>query len=138
MPGISRQAADERRASAKLRGVRIRSDWQYPAAQFDDGEVLDGIPEIISGMTDTGPWAALDFLLAEHGALAGYRLSPRSAPGARLRSWSWSRLARPTPTREPGSDRAGAAPPGRPLRPPSPGDYLDARRIRRSDPPAPA
>jgi hypothetical protein len=69
--GLSRQGVDKRRTQGKLLAVRIRGDWAYPAAQFADGEVLDGIPEVVSGMTNTTPWAVLDFLLAEHDALGG-------------------------------------------------------------------
>jgi hypothetical protein len=67
--GLSRQGVDKRRAQGKLLAVRIRGDWAYPAAQFAEGEVVDGIPEVVAGMTDTTPWAVLSFLLAESDAL---------------------------------------------------------------------
>lgn len=69
--GITRAAVDKRRSVGKALAVRVRGDWHYPAAQFRDGEVLPGIPEIVAHRTDTSGWAVLSFLLAEEGALGG-------------------------------------------------------------------
>jgi hypothetical protein len=66
---ISRAAVDKRRAAGKLLALRVRGDWAYPAIQFRDGEVLDGIPEVLAGMRETTGWSVLSFLLAEHDAL---------------------------------------------------------------------
>jgi hypothetical protein len=63
--GLSRQGVDKRRSQGKLLAVRIRGDWAYPAAQFTEGEVLDGIPEVVSGMSDASAWSVLSFLLSE-------------------------------------------------------------------------
>jgi hypothetical protein len=69
--GISRAAVDKRRNAGKLLALRIRGDWAYPAIQFGDGEVLEGIPEVLAGMADASPWSVLDFLLAPDEALDG-------------------------------------------------------------------
>ena len=69
--GISRQAVDKRRAAGKLLAVRVRGDWHYPAAQFDNNEVLPGIEAVIAGMPEASPWSVLDFLLAPDEALGG-------------------------------------------------------------------
>ena len=69
--GISRQAVDKRRRAGTLLAVREGSDWRYPACQFHEGEVVPGIADIARGFTATGPWAALDFLLAPDEALEG-------------------------------------------------------------------
>ncbi|MDO9713705.1 hypothetical protein [Paracraurococcus lichenis] len=69
--GITRAAVDKRRASGKLLALRIRSDWAYPAVQFRDGEVLEGITDVLAGMADASSWSILDFLLAPDDALGG-------------------------------------------------------------------
>jgi hypothetical protein len=69
--GITRAAVDKRRSVGKALAVRVRGDWHYPACQFRDGEVLAGVPEVLTGMSDTSGWTVLDFLLAEADALGG-------------------------------------------------------------------
>src|SRR5689334_20254380 len=67
--GITRAAVDKRRSAGKALAVRIRGDWHYSAAQFREGEVLLGIPEVLAHMPDSSSWAILSFLLAEDSAL---------------------------------------------------------------------
>lgn len=70
--GISRQAVDKRRRTGQLLAVHVGADWRYPAAQADrDGNVPDGLANVIQAMRDAGPWATLDFLLAPDSALGG-------------------------------------------------------------------
>lgn len=69
--GITRQAVDKRRRAGALLAVREGSDWRYPACQFDNGEVVVGIPDIVRGLGSTSPWVTLDFLLAPDTVLAG-------------------------------------------------------------------
>ena len=70
--GISRQAVDKRRRAHQLLGVKLASDWRYPAMQVgDDGEILAGLPEVLAELEELSPWAILDFLLAEDAALGG-------------------------------------------------------------------
>ncbi|MBP0447766.1 hypothetical protein J8J14_23750 [Roseomonas sp. SSH11] len=77
--GIALTKVDAQRAAGRLLALQIRDDWTYPAAQFRDGEVLDGIPEVIASMADASAWSILDFLLAPDDALGG------QAPIAALR-----------------------------------------------------
>ena len=69
--GITRQAVDKRRRAGSLLAVREGSDWRYPACQFDNGEVVVGIPDVVRGLGSTSPWVAFDFLLAPDTVLAG-------------------------------------------------------------------
>jgi len=71
MLGISRQAVDKRRRAGTLLAVREGSDWRYPACQFDQGEVISGIADVVRGFTEAGAWIALDFLLAPDTVLGG-------------------------------------------------------------------
>ncbi|MGO6743928.1 helix-turn-helix domain-containing protein [Rhizobium ruizarguesonis] len=71
MLGISRQAVDKRRRAGTLLAVREGSDWRYPLCQFDQGEVMAGISDVVRGFAAAGPWIALDFLLAADTALGG-------------------------------------------------------------------
>ena len=69
--GITRQAVDKRRRANTLLAFREGSDWRYPACQFDQGDVIPGIPDVVRGLAKGGPWAALDFLLSPDTALEG-------------------------------------------------------------------
>ncbi|MET3900428.1 hypothetical protein ABIB57_004394 [Devosia sp. UYZn731] len=69
--GITRQAVDKRRRANTLLALRSGSDWHYPACQFDQGEVIAGLAEVIAGFASAGPWIALDFLLAPDTMLDG-------------------------------------------------------------------
>jgi hypothetical protein len=69
--GITRAAVDKRRTVSRLLALRIRGDWAYPAAQFQDGEVLVGIQDVLASMADASHWSILDFLLAPDDALGG-------------------------------------------------------------------
>jgi len=69
--GITRQAVDKRRRANTMLAVREGSDWRYPACQFDEGEVIAGIADVVRGFASAGPWATLDFLLAPDTALGG-------------------------------------------------------------------
>ncbi|NEJ18701.1 DNA-binding protein [Rhizobium leguminosarum] len=71
MLGISRQAVDKRRRAGTLLAVREGSDWRYPLCQFDQGEVIGGISDVVRGFAAAGPWIALDFLLAADTVLGG-------------------------------------------------------------------
>ena len=69
--GVTRQAIDKRRRNGAILAVREGSDWKYPTCQFQDGEVLPGIADIVRGFDTQGAWVALDFLLAADSALGG-------------------------------------------------------------------
>ena len=67
---ITRQAVDKRRRANNLLAIREGSDWRYPVCQFDQGNVIAGIADIVQGFAQAGPWVALDFLLAPDSTLA--------------------------------------------------------------------
>ena len=69
--GITRQAVDKRRRAHTLLAIRSGSDWRYPACQFDQGEVISGMSDVIAGFSAASPWIVLDFLLAPDTALNG-------------------------------------------------------------------
>ncbi|WP_052764144.1 hypothetical protein [Microvirga massiliensis] len=67
----TRQVVDERRRAGTLLAVRNESEWRYPACQFQDGEVVSGLREVVRGLAREGPWVTLDFLLAPDTVLEG-------------------------------------------------------------------
>jgi hypothetical protein len=69
--GITRQAVDKRRRAGTLLAVREGSDWRYPACQFEDGEVVAGLPDVMRRFDPANAWMVLDFLLAPDTVLAG-------------------------------------------------------------------
>ncbi|AZO32419.1 DNA-binding protein [Mesorhizobium sp. M1B.F.Ca.ET.045.04.1.1] len=70
--GISRQAVDKRRRAEALLAIREGSDWRYPTCQFDKTDVAAGIADVVRAYASSGPWVALDFLLAPDSALEGH------------------------------------------------------------------
>ncbi|MET3523834.1 DNA-binding protein [Mesorhizobium abyssinicae] len=70
--GISRQAVDKRRRAEALLAIREGSDWRYPTCQFDNTDVTAGIADVVRAYASSGPWVALDFLLAPDSALEGH------------------------------------------------------------------
>jgi len=82
---ITRQAVDKRRRARALLAIRQGGDWLYPRAQFHEHETVPGLPEVIKGFEDSGPWIALEFLITEDSVLDG--LAPREAllRGAEMR-----------------------------------------------------
>jgi hypothetical protein len=74
---IGRQAVDKRRRNKTLLAIRQAGDWFYPRAQFQEHEVIPGIPEIIKGFETSGPWVTLEFVVTADAVLDG--LTPREA-----------------------------------------------------------
>jgi len=72
--GISRQAIDKRRAARRILALRQGSDWLYPAFQFRDGEVLEGLAEVLEACAAMDGWSIVDILLAPDDALGGRSL----------------------------------------------------------------
>ncbi len=72
--GISRQAVDKRRKAGRLLALRRASDWAYPALQFQDGETMTLLEQVLLAHREMDPWAILDLLLAEDAALGGRSL----------------------------------------------------------------
>jgi hypothetical protein len=69
---ITCEIVDERRRACTLLAVPEGSDWRYPACQFEQGEIIPGLPEVVRGLASEGPWVTLDFLLAPDTVLAGW------------------------------------------------------------------
>ena len=69
--GVSRQAIDKRRRGSAILAIRERGDWKYPACQFQDGQVLAGISDVVRGFEAQGAWVTLDFLLSRDSTLGG-------------------------------------------------------------------
>jgi hypothetical protein len=70
---MSRQAVGKRRAAGTLLGVPTGSrGYEYPACQFADGGVVEGLAEVLSAFDDdVGPWMRLAFLVTASDALGG-------------------------------------------------------------------
>jgi hypothetical protein len=60
---ISRQAVDKRRREGKLLAVARGADYAYPACQFDDDQVVLGLPELLGHIGREPTWATLAFLV---------------------------------------------------------------------------
>jgi hypothetical protein len=68
---LTRQAVDKRRKTGALLALRQGSDWRYPRCQFTDADTVPGLAEVVRGMSGSGPWVTLDFLLAPDAVLDG-------------------------------------------------------------------
>ena len=70
---MSRQAVGKRRAAGTLLGVPAgRRGYEYPACQFEDGSVIEGLAEVLSAFDDdVDPWMRLAFLVTASDALGG-------------------------------------------------------------------
>lgn len=63
-----------RREARHFLAVRLSSERRYPAFQFCDGAVLDGLGGLLKAHADSDPWVIIDTLLAEDDALRGRTL----------------------------------------------------------------
>jgi len=70
---VSRQAVGKRRKAGTLLGVQVgRRGFEYPACQFADGGVVDGLAEVLSAFAvDVDAWMRLAFLMGANDALGG-------------------------------------------------------------------
>lgn len=48
--GIKRQAVDKARRQGRLLGLSVAGRWRYPAWQFSDGQVLQGLREVLAAL----------------------------------------------------------------------------------------
>ncbi len=88
MLGITRAAVDKRRLARRLLALRIRGDWAYPAAQFQDAATPEGLSDVLAAMADASPWSVLETLLTPDDALGG------ATPIAALRAGRAAELRR--------------------------------------------
>lgn len=71
---ITRQAVDKRRRAGKLLAVELgRRRWLYPAWQVADGQVLAGLEDVLSDLSQHDSWMQLAFFLG-----GNYRLGERA------------------------------------------------------------
>jgi hypothetical protein len=71
---ITRQAVDKRRRAGKLLAVELgRRRWLYPAWQVADGQVLPGLEEVLSDLSEHDCWIQLGFFLS-----GDYRLGEKT------------------------------------------------------------
>jgi hypothetical protein len=55
--GLSRQAVDKRRSQNQLIGLtQGRRGYAYPAFQFEDGQTLTGLKEVLDALSGHDPW----------------------------------------------------------------------------------
>ena len=70
---MSRQAVGKRRMAGALLGVPTgRRGYEYPACQFVESGVVDGLAEVLSALEgDLDPWMRLAFLMTPNDSLGG-------------------------------------------------------------------
>lgn len=72
---ISRQAVDKRRRREQLLAIPSSSGgYVYPAVQFLDGAVADGLEQVIPAINSSSPWTKLSFLLGTSESLGKKRI----------------------------------------------------------------
>lgn len=75
--GITRQAVDKRRRAHRLIAVSHGHDYAYPAAQFAEGGLVQGLDRALVAMPARDPWMRLEWLLTADDELDG--MSPLDA-----------------------------------------------------------
>ncbi len=59
---MTRQGVDKRRRQGQLLGLSVgRRGYRYPAWQFQEGDVLSGLPDTLAAFTDLNPWTQAVF-----------------------------------------------------------------------------
>jgi hypothetical protein len=70
--GLSRDAVDKRRKAGRLVAVELgRHGMHYPAFQFTEEGVLEGLERILKALEPEDGWVALQFFLEEEELLGG-------------------------------------------------------------------
>lgn len=74
--GISRQAVEKRRQRGQLLGVPAPGRGHlYPAIQFHDGRVIEGIEDVLTNLESDSPWTRLSFLVGRSASLGDKRVA---------------------------------------------------------------
>jgi len=69
---MTRQGVDKRRRQGQLLGLSVgRRGYRYPAWQFQSGEVLQGLPDVLAAFTDLDAWTIAVFLTTGDVRLSG-------------------------------------------------------------------
>lgn len=61
---IKRQAVDKARREGRLLALPVARRWRYPAWQFVDHSILQGLRDTLSVLHPAGPWAKSAFFLS--------------------------------------------------------------------------
>ena len=70
---MSRQAVDKRRDRNKLLGLSLaKRGYLYPAWQFENGDVLPGLEQVLEALADISSWGKLEFMLTGDLKLEGF------------------------------------------------------------------
>ena len=70
--GMSREAVNKRRRKGQLVAVSVgKRGYQYPAWQFQDGQVLRGLREVLQALGSVGEWTPILFLCSGDPMLDG-------------------------------------------------------------------
>ena len=71
---VTRQAVDKRRKAGRLLALELpKRGYLYPAWQFTDDGVLQGLAEVLAALPDDSPWAKARFFVAGNDRLGGRR-----------------------------------------------------------------
>jgi len=70
--GISRQAVDKRRAANQLLALtQGRRGYSYPRFQFEDGNTIEGLEEVLTRLAPLDPWMRMVFFTTPNERLDG-------------------------------------------------------------------
>ncbi|SFG37165.1 hypothetical protein SAMN05518801_12031 [Novosphingobium sp. CF614] len=75
MFGVTPAAIDKQRQRRQILGVPYGTEIRYPAAQFVDGEVLQGLKAVLEAFDDMNPWEQLMMLTTP---LEGFGAQPET------------------------------------------------------------
>jgi hypothetical protein len=75
MLGVSLAAIDKQRRRRQILSVPYEMETRYPAAQFADGETVNGLKPVLETLGDLNPWEQLMLLTTP---VEGYSERPES------------------------------------------------------------
>lgn len=67
--GISRQAVDKKRNTGTLLAIKSGREYAYPSFQFKEGEILEGVQEVLKSLKVMGDWTKFNFLVSRDSGL---------------------------------------------------------------------
>lgn len=67
--GISRQAVDKKRNTGALLAIKSGREYAYPSFQFKEGEILEGVQEVLKSLKVMGVWTKFNFLVSRDSGL---------------------------------------------------------------------
>lgn len=66
---MSTTAVQKKRAKGYLLAIRDGGQWRFPAWQFKDGDVVDGLRETLDALSDESLWVKLRFFVTPNSVL---------------------------------------------------------------------